>query len=137
MPSQGTLNQPPTAVSSSAGVAAKPRTATTAATTSSLRVTGAPLHLLQAVTKAGVSHWPARRGNHRDTGPAAAEADGRHPTAPPSSSLALVAARGACAGGKSNHQRQQVITIASPYQRPRAAEEEQELSVHSNQVRPR
>ena len=92
-----------------------------------------PLHLLQAVTKAGVSHWPARRGNHRDTGPAAAEADGRHPTAPPSSSLALVAARGACAGGKSNHQRQQVITIASPYQRPRAAEEEQELSVHSNE----
>jgi hypothetical protein len=92
------------------------------------------LHLLQAATKAGVSHWPARQGNHRDHRPG--DRSSRRASSNGASLLEPGSGCGACAGGKSNHQQVQVITIAKARQRPRQAEEEQELSVHSNEGRP-
>ena len=87
------------------------------------------LHLPQAVTEAGVSHWPARRGNRQ--GP-----PGRRPQQPtgvlqqrlpPRAWLWLRRMR-----RREVQQRQQAIAIAGPSSGPGQAEEEQKLSVHSN-----
>src|SRR5512132_4474681 len=103
LPSQGTLNQPPAAISSSADVAIRPTTATAAATSSSLRVTGTPPNLCcRAVTRA---KSPLARATDTtdDFRPSAPDAGGPSPPAPdPSWSRVVVASaapEGLASGG--------------------------------------